>query len=745
MSFTPFKEVTIANPGSSTRYGSDDVLDVMKIFNGAIVASRRPIINNRWRWASYQEIQQMAEASVPTPSESNVVHLFQSATDNKLKVKKTGGTIINLEDIGSGTWSNTSTETFSNKTVHIDTNTVKHSTTNAQGDVMFYDTTAAKYIRLARGTANQSLTVNAAGTSLEWQTITGGGGGGEANTASNVGTAGIGLFYQKLAVDLQFKSLFSPDGSVNISDDTGNQKIDLTLPAGVAKTGTANTFGDFQQTFRSSRLAITNPANTFAYFFVGSAITASRNITLPLLTSNDAIVMETFATTLTNKTLGSGTVANIDTITLKHGTTNNIGDLLANTGTKYDRFARGTADQILKMNASGTGIEWGTAAAGGGIKLPDGTIAATTGRWGAFFGGSGDGMGIMGFYHKYARLAGSTISATESVTEIFSDAGSGQFAEFKTGRGFRRDSTCVFKVKWRLVSTSSCKVKIGLADLDQLPTGGAGTGTAVTRYDVSQSGGGHLEFDGPSRFGVRFDAGAGGLGESVVEVVVRFRKYGTPSGNCTVGIRKASDGTLVTLGTFAPNSFGSGEQSTTISSSSNTYIMVSGDRVSIEFPSNSTDGLELDEDDTGGTHPNMTCQSFTGSTWSTESSGIGMRIKTAPTTSGTSGDTPLLLANGIMVHGTIGTHTNYRVSRNNGAASQTEEDSTKALANTNTHTVDFNLNSTNCQVIIDGTTFTYTTAIPATTTPMAFFMHIESATTAERGLGIVYAQVVMTS
>jgi hypothetical protein len=745
MSFTPFKEVTISNPGSSTRYGSDDVLDVMKILNGSVVANRRPIINNRWRWASYQEILQMAEASVPTPSEANVVHLFQSATDNKLKVKKTGGTIINLEDIGTGTWSNTSTETFSNKTVNIDTNTIKHSTTNATGDIMFYDATAGKYIRLAKGTASQSLTVNAAGTTLEWNTVTGGGGGGEANTASNVGSAGIGVFYQKLSVDLQFKSLFSPDGSVNISDDTGNQKIDLTLPAGVAKTGTSNTFGDFQNTFRSSRLAITNPANTFAYFFVGSAISASRNMTIPLLTANDNIVFDSHGTTLLNKTLGSGTIADINTITLKHSATNNAGDLLVNTGTKYDRFARGTADQILKMNASGTAAEWGAASAGGGVKLPDGTMAATTGRWGAFFGGSGDGMGLLGFAHKYFRLHGSTISATESVTEIYSDAGSGQYAEFKTAVGFRRDSTCVFKAKWRLVSTSGCKVKIGLADLSQLPTGGAGTGTSVIRYDVSQSGGGHLEFDGPSRFGVRFDSGASGIGEAVTEVVVRFRKYGTPSGNCTVGIRKNSDGSLVSLGTFAPNSFGSGEQTATINASSNTYTMVANDRVSVEFPSNATDGMEMDEDDTGGSHTGYTCQSFTGSTWTTESSGIGMRIKTAPITSGTSGDTPLVLANGIMVHGTIGTHTNYRVARNNGAASQTEEDSTKALANTTAHTVEFNLNSTNCQVIIDGTTFTYTTVIPATTTPLAFFMHIESATTAERGLGIVYAQVVVTS
>jgi hypothetical protein len=745
MSFDAFKEVTINNPGSSTRYGSDDVLDVMKILNGKVLANRRPEIANRWRWVAYQEIKQMTEASVPTPTEANVVHLFQSATDNKLKVKKTGGTIINLEDIGSGTWSNTSTETFSNKTVNIDTNTIKHSTTNATGDIMFYDATAAKYIRLAKGTASQALTVNASGTTLEWGTIAGGGGGGESNTASNVGTAGIGAFYQKLGVDLQFKSFFSPDGSVNISDDTGNQKIDLTLPAGVAKTGAQNTFGDFQNTFRSSRLAITNPANTAAYFWVGSAIAASRNITLPLLAANDQMTCDTFATNLLNKTLGSGTVANTDVISLKHSTTNLAGELMVNTGTKFDRFGKGTADSVLKVNSAGTNIEWGTAAAGGGIKLPDGSIAATTGRWGAFFGGSVDGMGMMGLHKRYFRVHGTTTSASESVTNFYADSGTAQITEIKTACGFRRDSSCVFKAKWQLTSSAGCKVKIGLSDATDLPAGGSGQGASVIRYDVSQSGSGHLEFDGPTRFGVRFDAGASGLNEAVTEVVVRFRKYGTPSGSATVGIRKNSDGTLISLGTFTPNSFGSGEQTATISAPSNTYLMVTSDRVSVEFPSDATDGMELDEDDTGGSHTGYTCQSFTGSTWSTESSGIGMRIKTAPSTPGNLGDTPLINANGVMVHGTIGTHTNYQVARNNAAATQTTADSGIALANTTAHTVEFNLNSTNIVVTLDGTAFTYTTVIPGITTPMAFWMHIESTAAAEKGIGIVYAQVVMAT
>lgn len=745
MSFTPFKEVTVSNPGSVTRYGSDDLLDLMKILNAKVVSNKRPEIINPWRFSSWFEVKQVSEASVTTPGEANVAHLFLSATDNKLKLKKTGGTIINLEDVGSGTWSPTGTETVSNKIVNVDLNTIKHSTTNTAGDILKGSGTS--FQRFTKGTANQVLAVNAAGTDIEWQTPTGGGGGGETNTASNVGSAGIGTFYQKLGVDLQFKQLFSPDGSVNISDDTGNQKIDFTIGGAIVKTSQPNTYGDFNQTYRSLRLAIANPANTFVYFLNASAITASRNVTFPLLTAADTFTFDAHSTTLTNKMLGTGTIANTDTITLKHSTTNGVGELLRNTGTKFDRFAKGAANTFLRTNISGTDIEWVTPSGFGGVKLPaDGTVAPTTGRWGAFFGGSADGMGMLGFKDSYSRIHGTTTSSSESMTTIYTGASANSYAEFKTACGFRRDSTCVFKVKWALTSSAGGKVKIGLSDATNLPTG-VGQGASVVRYDVVQSSSGHLEFSGSdSRFGVRFTATASGINEIVTEVLVRFRKYGSPSGNCTVCIRRGTDNVNVaTIGTFAPGSFGTGEQTATVTSTSNTYQMVNGDRVSVEFPPNSTDGMECDED-SAGEPAGYFSENWTGSSWNDLSEGLAIRIKCAAAGSGgTTGDTPLANANGIMVHGTIGTHTNYRVARNAGTATATEDDSTKALANTTAHTVEISINSTNCVVIIDGTTFTYTTAIPATTTAMGLYLHLETATSVERGLSIAYAQAVVTA
>ena len=53
---------------------------------------------------------------------------------------------------------------------------------------------------------------------------------------------------------------------------------------------------------------INNPAETFQYVFVGSALLADRNITLPLLTENDTFVFADFIQTLTNKTLTAPTL-----------------------------------------------------------------------------------------------------------------------------------------------------------------------------------------------------------------------------------------------------------------------------------------------------------------------------------------------------------------------------------------------------------------------------------------------------
>ena len=120
---------------------------------------------------------------------------------------------------------------------------------------------------------------------------------------------------------------------------------------GVARTDAANTFGDFNNIFRSSRLIMSNPGNTFNYTFVGSAIAAARSITLPLLTGDDTIATIAFAQTLTNKTINTTD----NTLT---ATSQAAGDLLKNNGTKFVRFGIGSGLQVLRTNTGATDLEW---------------------------------------------------------------------------------------------------------------------------------------------------------------------------------------------------------------------------------------------------------------------------------------------------------------------------------------------------------------------------------------------------
>lgn len=86
------------------------------------------------------------------------------------------------------------------------------------------------------------------------------------------------------------------------ADHFGGNDIDKIsdLFSGVADVDTVDI--NSQTTFRDSKFKVRNPANTFSYTLRTSAISANRNVTLPLLTANDTFVFASLAQTLTNKT-----------------------------------------------------------------------------------------------------------------------------------------------------------------------------------------------------------------------------------------------------------------------------------------------------------------------------------------------------------------------------------------------------------------------------------------------------------
>lgn len=63
---------------------------------------------------------------------------------------------------------------------------------------------------------------------VDWASLPGAG-SGEANTASNVGTAGVGVFKQKTGVDLEFKKINAGSAKISVTDDAGNSEVDVDL------------------------------------------------------------------------------------------------------------------------------------------------------------------------------------------------------------------------------------------------------------------------------------------------------------------------------------------------------------------------------------------------------------------------------------------------------------------------------------------------------------------------------------
>lgn len=101
--------------------------------------------------------------------------------------------------------------------------------------ILVYDATSSRWL-------NASDTIHAAA------------GGGEANTASNVGSAGVGVFKTKSVVDLQFKNINTTSGQgITVVDDTGNNEIDVNLSiTGLTAESTPDPAADYLPCYDAS-------------------------------------------------------------------------------------------------------------------------------------------------------------------------------------------------------------------------------------------------------------------------------------------------------------------------------------------------------------------------------------------------------------------------------------------------------------------------------------------------------------
>jgi len=135
----------------------------------------------------------------------------------------------------------------------------------------------------------------------------------EENTASNIGVGGVGLFKQKVGVDLQFKNINAGSNKVTITDDTGNNEIDIDIVPGNILTSTLNNDANFADD-QNLWLNITADTGTTA------ANTTTDTITIAGGTGVDTVIV---GDTLTINA-GPGAPANqnlFETITADTGST----------------------------------------------------------------------------------------------------------------------------------------------------------------------------------------------------------------------------------------------------------------------------------------------------------------------------------------------------------------------------------------------------------------------------------------
>jgi hypothetical protein len=218
-----------------------------------------------------------------------------------------------------------------------------------------------------------------------------GGGGGEANTASNVGTGGVGVFKQKTGVDLEFKKINAGSSKVTITDDTGNSEIDVdVVPAnftGIPQSAVTNLTTDLAAKAANGantditsvylnntglKVKDTNASHGLT-IAPGSNITADRTLTVVTGDADRTL-------TLSGNTTLSGTNTGDQTITLTGDVTGSgTGSFAATIAANAVTFAKMqavSANVLLGNDATGTAVEEITCTAAGRALIDDADAAA---------------------------------------------------------------------------------------------------------------------------------------------------------------------------------------------------------------------------------------------------------------------------------------------------------------------------------------------------------------------------------
>lgn len=224
--------------------------------------------------------------------------------------------------------------------------------TGATGSPFLNNLTTQFQFLTASNDTNVNLNIVSSGSThsfnVSWNGVLpvsrGGSGTSSAFTPGSVIFAGVGGSYYQDNPNFYF-------------DDTNNRLgIGTTSPVESISTSTNIYAGGY---IKSPIHRVSNPTNTFDYIISGTSISANRNLSIPLLTTDDTFVFQSFSQSISNKTLLS--------------TNNNVID-----ATRLQTFTVSTNAPSLNNVLSWNGSSWSpSVAAATGLTSINGLTAGS--------------------------------------------------------------------------------------------------------------------------------------------------------------------------------------------------------------------------------------------------------------------------------------------------------------------------------------------------------------------------------